>query len=75
MARAWDSVDKICPFYKEDGYLGRNAIRCEGLSDECGITLSFVSRDAKGRHERAYCNTFDYCRCGIYAAIIKKYEK
>ena len=60
----------FCPFYVTEN---QYSITCEGIMGTY-TTTRFASERQKERHEEKYC-TKKLCRdCGVYGAVMKKYE-
>ena len=70
MPEIYDVCFAKCPFFLSSG---RKNIRCEGVTDESAITLSFSSEDARNNFRRTYCNT-DYEECALCKMLLAKYE-
>lgn len=65
-----DEAMIACPFFRSHT---RQAIGCEGITDECSIKLNFVSNAARDRHEAVFCmKRYHYCE--IYRAVYQKYD-
>ena len=71
MPRMYDTCLAKCPFFISSG---RKNIQCEGMTDNCSITLMFVSEEARNIFRRAYCNTC-YKNCTVYNMVMAKYEE
>ena len=81
MPREYENCNAICPFFLTGGKLHingiktRDYIKCEGVNNDCTIDLVFVSEKKKNAHRCAYCDSYNYKKCQIYKAVIKKYEE
>lgn len=70
MPTRFDDVDAKCPFYLSSG---KRKISCEGITDGCTISLTFVSQQKRDLHRRVFCDArFRYCE--IYNMLEEKYE-
>ena len=61
-----------CPFYKYDD--GKRRITCEGIMDDCNLTLSFKSRADYEIQLNAFCCR-QYNNCEICRMLNQKYEE
>ena len=60
-----------CPFFISSG---KETVLCEGITDDCSVTLRFTSPDKRTIYRRRYCNAH-YEECSLYKLLEDKYEK
>ena len=65
------SVDIVCPFYRREDLLG---ITCEGITDDCLVSVHFFSKSKKQQHMNIFCNK-NYKCCEVCQMLLKKYEE
>jgi hypothetical protein len=70
MPTMYDDVDVKCPFFLSSG---KRKVSCEGMTDDCTISLNFVTREKKCLHCEIFCNEH-YKNCEIYRMLEEKYE-
>lgn len=70
MPTMYDDVDVKCPFFLSSG---KRKVSCEGITDDCTISLNFFTRDKKRLHCGIFCNEH-YKNCEIYRMLEEKYE-
>lgn len=71
MPRTYNEPSILCPFYLSNG---KRSISCEGITDECKITLLFKSQEERDKHRSIFCDA-KYQNCEICAMLEKKYEE
>lgn len=69
----------LCPFYKKSkAYTPHQELRhitCEGITDDCSVSVNFNSNIAREQHLKIYC-CGNYTYCEIYRAVYgAKYEE
>ena len=62
-----------CPFYITDTHRPVT-IKCEGISDNNNLTLTFRLKDDKISYMREFC-TSCYKNCYLYKVIYEKYNE
>lgn len=70
MPTMYDDVDVKCPFFLSSG---KRKVSCEGITDDCTISLNFITRDKKRLHCEIFCNEH-FKNCEIYRMLEEKYE-
>lgn len=71
MPNETDDALVVCPYFARF-HRGKNAmcqIICEGIAAGTESGVIFTGRDAMHRWTVRYCNTYDYDRCPMAAAI------
>ena len=69
---SYKQVYVLCPFYKYDD--GKRRITCEGIMDDCNLTLSFKTRaDYEIQLNTFCCDRYTYCE--VCRMLHKKYEE
>lgn len=71
MSTMFDDVDVLCPFFLSSG---KRKISCEGITDDCTITLNFSSQEKRNLQRRIFCDDKYKC-CEIYRMLREKYEE
>jgi hypothetical protein len=66
----YDDVDVKCPFFLSSG---KRKVSCEGITDDCTISLNFITRSKKLLHCEIFCNEH-FKNCEIYRMLEEKYE-
>lgn len=66
-------ADVLCPFYMTDT-CRPVSIKCEGISDNNNLTLTFRLKDDKISYMREFC-TSCYKNCYLYKIIYDKYDE
>lgn len=70
---SWIKADVQCPFYRKDD--GKQFIKCEGIIDESGLTLTFCRKRDFVKQVTVFCCD-KYKNCEIYRTIMAaKYEE
>ncbi len=59
-----------CPYYKCDGRL---SIHCEGITDTCGLHLSFASKDRMKSFKTQFCRK-EWTGCTIAKMLNRMYD-
>lgn len=61
-----------CPFYRN---YSPDVIRCEGIMEGTGISISFRDREDRRRHMEVFCEDH-YKNCEIYRMVMDaRYEE
>lgn len=71
MPTRYEDVDAQCPYYLASG---KKTITCEGITDVCTNTSTFISQEEKRKHRAIFCDN-KYTFCEIYNMLEKKYEE
>lgn len=64
------TAEIMCPFFKNHD---RQAVSCEGITEDSVVRIVFRTREARDRQERIFCGGA-YEKCEIYRAICEKYD-
>lgn len=65
-----EEFDIWCPFYQANG---RRSIRCEGITPDSRIVLSFRTAQARERQMEIFCRTKQCALCELYRAAGEQY--
>jgi hypothetical protein len=65
MATMFDDVDARCPYYQSSD---KKKISCEGITDECIISLNFLTSEKRDEHRRIFCDA-RYRNCEIHKML------
>ena len=65
------SVNVVCPFYRRETEL---KITCEGITDDCLVSVQFFTKKKKDQHQRIFCNK-NYPCCEVCQMLMSKYEE
>lgn len=71
MPTMFDDVDVKCPFFLSSS---KRKISCEGITDDCIITLTFSSQEKRNTQCKIFCDDKYGC-CEIYRILQEKYEE
>ena len=69
---SYKQVYVLCPFYKYDD--GKRRITCEGIVDDCNLTLSFKSRADYEIQLKTFC-CGKYTFCEVCRMLHEKYKE
>jgi len=61
----------MCPFYRREE--GRT-IRCDGITDDSWVTLTFRSKRRKHQQMEIFCCR-DYRKCELFRAAVERFEE
>lgn len=70
MATSWNAAEVRCPFYVDSS---SRSIRCEGVCPDSWTTLTFTGAQVRLRQMERFCMG-DFCGCGLYRELERKYE-
>jgi hypothetical protein len=66
----WDDFKAKCPYFRESS---KKKIFCEGITDDCFLSLTFISEPKRALQRRLFCDA-KYENCEIYRMLEEKYE-
>lgn len=67
----FDDAEAKCPYYKSSD---KRKILCEGITEDCTTTLTFVSPPKRNLHREIFCDA-RYQNCEVYKMLTEKYEE
>lgn len=71
MPTNYEDVRVKCPFFISSS---DKCITCEGITDDCTLTLEFRKNKMKKQYRRNNCEE-DYEDCELYKTLERKYEE